>query len=960
MSKTVKEVIRLAETNLAGATAVRWAPEAAHAPRNHAEAVASELLGPLAHADGHVAALRRRLLDRRWPEDARIVPHLVPQPGLTHRLTPRRVDNADLTSNNWSGSTIPGTWAHAVGIWRIPTVTVPSTPAGTDGGWDSSSWVGIDGTYGSNDVLQAGVQQSVHADGSTRYVAWYEWFAPFKAVLNETSPFGPALASLDGNLYIAWKGDGNDNLNVMVSTDQGQTFQKKLVSNESSPQAPSLAAHNGVLFIAWKGDGNDHLNVARVDLDASGFPTKLSNKVTLGDTSPLSPALASAGGNLYLAWRGDGNDQLNVMVSPDNGRSFGAKFTSGETSSAAPVLGTLNGGLMIAWKGDGNDNLNVARVDMTPAPTGLSGKVVLGDTSPVSPALAEQNGQLFIGWKGDGNDNLNVMSSADGRNFGNKLTSFEFSPQAPSLVGHNNTVFMGWTGEDNEALNVADLVELQTAAPGYVHQTNIANMPIEPGDEVFVGVHYRNRRGFVMFGNVDRGRYFSIELDPPPGATFSGNSVEWIVEAPNSGEPGTSLPRFTPVTFSAAFGSDANSTVTANPATGDTTNIVAFGRSLTSVSLATDALTVFYLDGGLFPLPGAAVFDHEKQRIAVVSRAPGNLDLFVIGFDNRVWSTFWNAAAGWNGDWFPLPGDAVFDRETQQVAAVSRAPGNLDLFVIGFDNHVWSTFWNEYSGWNGDWFPVPGQAVFDHQTQRVAAVTRAPGNLDLFVIGFDNRGWSTFWNDRGGWNGDWFPLPGQAVFDHARQQIAAVSRAPGNLDLFVIGFDNRVWSTFWNDHTGWSADWFPLPGEAVFDRERQQIAAVSRAAGNLDLFVLGFDNHAWSSFWNDHTGWSGDWFPLPGQAVFDHQTQQIAAVTRAAGNLDLFVIGFDNRVWSTFWNDAAGWASDWFPLPGQAVFDRQTQQLAAVSRAPGNLDLFVIGFDNHVWSEYWNDTVGWN
>ncbi|MES9539574.1 hypothetical protein [Actinomadura sp. NPDC000600] len=43
-----------------------------------------------------------------------------------------------------------------------------------------------------------------------------------------------------------------------------------------------------------------------------------------------------------------------------------------------------------------------------------------------------------------------------------------------------------------------------------------------------------------------------------------------------------------------------------------------------------------------------------------------------------------------------------------------------------------------------------------------------------------------------------------AVFDHTTQQIAAVSRAPGNLDLFVIGFDNRAWSEPWNDHVGWN------------------------------------------------------------------------------------------------------------------------------------------------------------
>jgi hypothetical protein len=40
-----------------------------------------------------------------------------------------------------------------------------------------------------------------------------------------------------------------------------------------------------------------------------------------------------------------------------------------------------------------------------------------------------------------------------------------------------------------------------------------------------------------------------------------------------------------------------------------------------------------------------------------------------------------------------LPGEAVFDWEHQQVAAVSRAAGNLDLFVIGYDKHIWSTYW---------------------------------------------------------------------------------------------------------------------------------------------------------------------------------------------------------------------------------------------------------------------------
>jgi hypothetical protein len=201
------------------------------------------------------------------------------------------------------------------------------------------------------------------------------------------------------------------------------------------------------------------------------------------------------------------------------------------------------------------------------------------------------------------------------------------------------------------------------------------------------------------------------------------------------------------------------------------------------------------------PIHPETVFDHTNQQITAVSRASGNLDLFVIGFDNAVWSTFWTGQRGWNqGGWFQIHPETVFDHTTQRITAVSRAPGNLDLFVIGFDNAVWSTFWTEQGGWNqGGWFQLHPETVFDHTTQRITAVSRAPGNLDLFVVGFDNAVWSTFWTEKSGWNqGGWFQIHPQTVFDHTAQHITAVSRASGNLDLFVIGFDNAVWSSWWD------------------------------------------------------------------------------------------------------------------------------------------------------------------
>ena len=358
MAASDLKLTALVATNVAGVRAV-GPPDAVHGA-DHASAI----LGALALKPDSAAseALRARIMATPWPADARIVPHLVPQIGVTHLLTPRKQQLADTsyTSNNWAGSTIPGTWTDAVGIWRVPTVSIPETPAGTNGGWDSSSWVGIDGTYGSNDVLQAGLQQSVASNGSTTYVAWYEWFAP-----------------------------------------------------------------------------------------------------------------------------------------------------------------KVNG------------------------------------------------------------------------------------------------------------------------SPGYIYQTNIDNMEIQPGDEVFAGIHYRNGKGLVMFGNTNRGHYFTIEIDPPPGASMTGNSVEWIMEAPNTGEPGTSLPRFTPVVFTAAMASSAVPGGDGDPAKGDTTNIWAYGRSLTNVILATDAVTITRANPPWQTFTLAPGGSSSAHGIAAVPRIPGSMELWYVGPNGSVQDRYW-------------------------------------------------------------------------------------------------------------------------------------------------------------------------------------------------------------------------------------------------------------------------------------------------------------------------------
>jgi hypothetical protein len=569
--------------------------------------------------DQHPAltAAWQKFFSRQWLAKDHIVPYLQPQPGKTHfqRRFFKKTENA-FTSNNWSGASIQGNWVTCFGNWIIPTVSQPAEPQGQEGFWNSASWVGIDGVlnYGSNDVLQAGVQQLVNLNGQASYVAWFEWFVPAqvggaidefssqKVILGDTGPLSPSVASFSGNLYLAWKGDGNDNLNVMVSTDNGRSFGGKMTSPETSDDVLALAADTEHLYIGWKGSGNDNLNVAIVDIDPqTGFPLGISNKTTVGDTSPFGPALATFNGALYMAWKGDGNDNLSVMVSTDNGQTFGNKVVSPETSDCAPALAENNGSLFIAWKGSGNDNLNVAVVDTdlsTGIPSGLSNKVTLGDTSPTSPTLGALNGYLFLGWKGDGNDNLNLMFSSDnGQNFGGKLTSPETSDTALAVTVNNGSLFIAWKGSGNDNLNVSLVGLTGFTVPPYVNQTNIPNFPVNPGDSIWCSVQYVNNQtaGLIYFANWTTGQSFSVTLVPPPGASFNGDSAEWIMEAPDGGLPISSLPSFTPVQFADAFACTANQT-TGDPKNGDTWNIVnGVNQTLTSVGVGSGTVTIDFI-----------------------------------------------------------------------------------------------------------------------------------------------------------------------------------------------------------------------------------------------------------------------------------------------------------------------------------------------------------------------------
>jgi hypothetical protein len=102
---------------------------------------------------------------------------------------------------------------------------------------------------------------------------------------------------------------------------------------------------------------------------------------------------------------------------------------------------------------------------------------------------------------------------------------------------------------------------------------------------------FAGRLGVITFVNQTQGFHFSVVLVPPPGAAFTGNTAEWIMEAPDFGEPISSLRKFSQVQFTGTQCSGPGG-ASSDPSQGNVWNISGFGKTLTAVTLATDEATI--------------------------------------------------------------------------------------------------------------------------------------------------------------------------------------------------------------------------------------------------------------------------------------------------------------------------------------------------------------------------------
>jgi len=311
--------------------------------------------------------------------------------------------------------------------------------------------------------------------------------------------WGPGWGE-DGFFRIGYRQCGID---ASMWAVEGVTSHK-ITLVETSRVTPGLAVIGNRLALAWTGTDNPgHLNIMTME-DEFQF----SGKSILYETSFDGPAIAAGPDRLFIAWTGtDADHHLNVMSTTDC-RTFGAKVSLDETSPFGPAVAWMNGYLYLAWVGtDHNRSLNVMSSN-----DGVTwgNKVVLDDESSDSQiGLCSANGRLYLIWQGtDSNSSINVLESTDGKTWANKTVLPESTDHTPAAVMGSDLV-LAWTGRDsNHSLNRMR----STSGPSGFGQKLVFH------ELATAGVALANFKGknFIAWGGTDSAHHINVMEIPTP------------------------------------------------------------------------------------------------------------------------------------------------------------------------------------------------------------------------------------------------------------------------------------------------------------------------------------------------------------------------------------------------------------------------------------------------------------
>lgn len=283
-----------------------------------------------------------------------------------------------------------------------------------------------------------------------------------------------------------------------------------------------------------------------------------------------------------------------------------------------------------------------------------------------------------------------------------------------------------------------------------------------------------------------------------------------------------------------------------------------------------------------------------------------------------VWAVYENELSANSWDLrLALPYESVPADPLAGLAVISRDANTFDLVVVSrADGLIYVTSRTEpQKAWSA---PVPMDATFrPHRLSGLAAVSRDTGIADIFMVDSIRRRLFTSNSTHGHqWTAP-FPIGNDRIATHPMSNIAAVSREPSSIDVFVIGKDetnaNADWllyDVWWRQSDGWLEGGSGLPhmqpigGFAVHPHPLSRIGVVSRASNVIDVFVVGRDNGLLYNTWWDQT--QNQWAPFRqvGGSTITITTVD-AALALSADTIAVIATGRDGKIYATYWTSTS-------------------------------------------------------
>lgn len=331
-----------------------------------------------------------------------------------------------------------------------------------------------------------------------------------------------------------------------------------------------------------------------------------------------------------------------------------------------------------------------------------------------------------------------------------------------------------------------------------------------------------------------------------------------------------------------------------------------------------------------------------------------HLEVLALSPNHSVHWKYRSSTAENPSDWTPpdtlgLVGGEVSELQ-HGVAAVSRTPGAMDIFVAGIEQTSYGLF-HKYHNDSFEWEPVDYDS-WDYLGGVLAsgplAVSTKPTRLDVFVIG-SAPGYELFqktWNDNV-W-GNWINLGGS----WSKITPTAVVWGGGRIDVFVVNPETKaLYTKGWDGSTWEPPDTFTKIGGYCTSRP----VAITWGGNRVDVFARGGDAGLWHLSKSEDV-WS-DWTSISGNRTIQGEP---SAVAWGPNHFDVFAWGSDNsllhRSFDLTENQEQGvWTpSNGFEVIGQGL----TGPPKVVSDASNNLHVFSYLQYGQLSHREWNQSVG--